>query len=320
MSWFERLAGFAETSPEAVRRSIVLDGEYMRFLGNDRRLRHGRLEVASLRELRARGGVSKGPTLVRHVVANVVDLHADPSNQGAVFQVASQFNLLEMAHPSRTPEHGLACYEDDHTQGPACAMAAGAGTIYRNYFVPVEGQIGQSSANQIDCLAEVGALLGNDGGRLWEMRNGYALASEEGLREIGARLAKGECDAIREALRVGVQWDAQVTIDGCTHTVSQVYGSALPVAYCRHPQALWEPFARLILEASYDATLSAAAHNASPVVYLTLLGGGAFGNAVNWIVEAMEWALRRHARSGLEVAIVSYRARNAQVDAMIGRL
>ncbi|MCB1263648.1 MAG: hypothetical protein KDB56_03485 [Mycobacterium sp.] len=36
-----------------------------------------------------------------------------------------------------TPERGLARYAGDPTQGPACAMAAGAATIHRNYLVPV---------------------------------------------------------------------------------------------------------------------------------------------------------------------------------------
>ena len=65
-------------------------------------------------------------------------MHADPELDGALFQVASQFNLLEMTGPSATPEDGVTRYSADHTQGPACAIAAGAATIYRNYFAPVE--------------------------------------------------------------------------------------------------------------------------------------------------------------------------------------
>jgi len=32
-------------------------------------------------------------------------------------------------------KHGVTRYQHDHTQGPACAIACGAATIYRNYFV-----------------------------------------------------------------------------------------------------------------------------------------------------------------------------------------
>ena len=142
-----------------------------------------------------------------------------------------------------------------------CAIAAGAGTIYRNYFAPVNGLIGQTEANQIDCLADMGIALGNSGGRLWEMRNGYALASYGGLRELGERIQRStesQLDELRRLLRIGVQWNAQVTLDGCRHTVSQTYCSALPVAYCDHPATLWAGFAGLVLEASYEATLCAA--------------------------------------------------------------
>jgi hypothetical protein len=49
-------------------------------------------------------------------------MHRLPENAGALFQVASQFNLLEMVSPSVTPEDGVTRYQDDHTQGPACAI------------------------------------------------------------------------------------------------------------------------------------------------------------------------------------------------------
>ncbi|MCK5683507.1 hypothetical protein KAJ27_05280 [bacterium] len=55
-----------------------------------------------------------------------------------MFQVASQFNLLEMVSPGVTPEEGVGRYEHDHTQGPACAIACGVGTIYRNYFEAIQ--------------------------------------------------------------------------------------------------------------------------------------------------------------------------------------
>ena len=55
-------------------------------------------------------------------------MHADSELGGALFQVASQFNLLEMAGPSVSPEDGVTRYGGDHTQGPACAIAAGGRT------------------------------------------------------------------------------------------------------------------------------------------------------------------------------------------------
>jgi hypothetical protein len=52
-------------------------------------------------------------------------MHRSPENAGATFQVASQFNLLEMVSPDVMPEDGVTRYEYDRTRGPACAIAAG---------------------------------------------------------------------------------------------------------------------------------------------------------------------------------------------------
>ena len=73
--------------------------------------------------------------------------------------LTSQFNMLEMVGPGVTPEDGVARYAYDRTQGPACAIAAGAATIYRNYLAPVAGGIGQTADRQIDGLADIGGEL-----------------------------------------------------------------------------------------------------------------------------------------------------------------
>jgi hypothetical protein len=218
-----------------------------------------------------------------------------------------------MTGPDVTPEDGVGIYEYDQTQGPACAIAAGAGTIQRNYFVRVNGQTGQSAGNQVDCLADLGAELANTGSRLWEMRNGYTLASQRGLAEIARRLrasSESELDRLRGLLRIGIQWHTQVTLGECKHTVSQAYCSALPVGYSDLPAPLWEPFARLVLEAAYVATFCAAVLNAasggSRKLFLTLVGGGAFGNKPDWIVGGIQRALSLHREADLDVAIVSY--------------
>ena len=178
----------AEESPEQVRANLSVDGQVLQSRVNGKTLVCGELETPSLADLRQRvqaSGYKTGAMTVREVVANVQKLHTNAANADALFQVASQFNLLEMTGPEVTPEEGVGIYEHDRTQGPACAIAAGAGTIYRNYFAPVHGQTGQSATNQIDCLADIGAALGNTENHLWDMRNGYALLSYDGLVKIG---------------------------------------------------------------------------------------------------------------------------------------
>ena len=327
MTWFESLTGFPETSPDAVRDKLRVDGETLTSLANGKAYTCGRLETPSLGELRDRVEGSQhtpGRLSLREAVADVTALHEDTANAGATFQVASQFNLLEMVGPEVTPERGVGIYEYDRTQGPACAIAAGAGTVYRNYFADVNGQTGQSADNQFDCLADLGAALGNAGQRLWQMRNGYALASQEGLIEIARRLgtpSEEGLDPLRQRLRIGVQWNTQVTVRGATHTVTQAYCSALPVAYSQHPADLWEPFARLVLEAAYEATVCAAIlnarHTGNKRLYLTRLGGGAFGNRTTWISDSITRALRLYQDWNLEVAIVSYRRSNPSVQQLV---
>lgn len=327
MSWFETLSGFREESPEQVRKNLVVEGNRLKSLVNGKIWTCGTLETPSLGELRQRVAAVASPTgrlRLLSAVGNVQTMHTDAANAGAMFQVASQFNLLEMAGPQVTPERGVAIYEHDHTQGPACAISAGAGTIYRNYFAPVNGQTGQSADNQIDCLADLGVALGNDDGRLFKMQNGYVITTRPALEEIDATLLKADeadRDRLRKVLRIGLHWQTEVTLDNAGHLVSQAYCSALPVAYSDIPAQYWESFARLVLEASYEATLAAAASNAqqngSNRLFLTTLGGGAFGNKKVWILDAIKRALDLYRRHNLEVYIVSYGSADPEILRLI---
>ena len=327
MTWFENLTGCVEESPEFVREHLFISERQLCSRLNGRSWLCGELETPTLAQLRERvrhRNRNLGPISVHEIVANVQDLHRDRVNENAVFQVASQFNLLEMTSPGVTPECGVGIYEDDFTQGPACAIAAGAGTIYRNYFVDVNGRIGQTANNQIDCLSGIARLLDNSQQRLWRMANGYALPSPGGLEEINRKLEnmdEAALDAVRQALQIGLHWDTQVTLDDASHTVSQAYCSAMPVAYTRHAQELWAPLAKLILEAAYEATICAAIFNANRNrnnrLFLTLLGGGAFGNNPDWIMGAIRRSLELYLDSGLAVAVVSYGLSNRSVRRLV---
>ncbi len=315
--WFKELTGFQEESPDQVRNHFRVDGEYLRALANGRSFCFGKLEIPSLQELRAQTKylpLPKGKLKFQEYVGDVQELHLDVANKNSVIQVASQFNLLEMVSPNVTPEMGIDRYENDPTQGPACAIACGAGTIWRNYFVEVDGKPGQSATRQIDTMRDMGIALGNEDGSLWQMQNGYLLPSKEGLERINTRLSQSNAasrDALKQLYRVGVQWNTEVTLNNAGHTVTQVYASALPVAYTNFTDEQWEPFARLILEAAYESTLHTALLNLQQTgnnkVYLTLLGGGAFGNRLKWIYDTMKMALHRFRDYPLDVSIVSYR-------------
>lgn len=324
MDWFERITGFREGDPEGVRARLFVDGDQLVSRVDGSRHGIGRFEVPTLAQLRRRLADAGPPpgtrTQVRGVVGDARAMHLDPAWVGALFQVASQFNALEMVSPMVTPEQGVTRYEGDATQGPACAMAAGAATIWRNHFMPLGGRIGQSADCQLDTLSGLGAALsaalGQPVSALWSMRNGYALARPEGLQAITSWL-QGQDEPARDRLRgeLAVAWHRDVEVTdappGARPRVSQIFCSALPVAYTPIPPARWAAFAQLVLEAAYEATLCAAAlqrrGGGSGRVLLTRLGGGAFGNADEWIDRATARALERTAREGLEVGLVSFR-------------
>lgn len=326
MDWFERLTGFRERSYEDTRARLVVEGHQLRSLKNGHSYGIGTLELASLQSLRDRVLESTGKPgrlTLRNVEGNLATMHEQPEYKGALFQVASQFNLLETSSEKITPEQGVTRYQDDHTPGPACAVAAGAATLYRNFFVPIAGASGQTSERQLDTLADLGARLGREIGcpveSLWTMHNGYAMCTADGLTSIRDYLAAAhsdEIDELRGLLRVGVHSDVEVTsFEGTPRPfVSQVFCAALPVAHVkpRLPVSLWQPFAKLILEAAYEATLWAAVLQAerggSNTLLLTRLGGGVFGNDDAWIDAAIHRALTEAHGFGLDVVLVSYDA------------
>lgn len=318
--WFERLTGFREETYERTRSRLAIDGAELVSTVNGARYAVGELSLPTLAELRDRVEIRKGQrSTVRCVTGEARAMHGEPELEGALFQVASQFNLLEMTGPGVTPEDGVTRYSSDHTQGPACAIAAGAATIYRNYFAPVDGEVGQTRDSQIDALADVGQALSTKLGRpvsdLWDMRNGYALCSREGLEAITRLLADGD-DGLRDDLRaqlaIGLHRNVEVTDvrESARRHVSQAFCSALPVAYGSGRSTAWEAFARLVLEATYEATLLAAVDQTSAgrsnIVLLTRVGGGAFGNADEWIDDAIVRAVGIVEHAGLDIRLVSH--------------
>src|ERR1700761_4068910 len=143
--WFEALTGFREGPYEETRANLAVADGRLHSLVNGRSWAIGEFEMVSLAELRARAAKIRrrhGRPKVSLVQGDVRQLHAAPEYAGALFQVASQFNALEMAGPDVTPENGVTRYIYDQTQGPACALAAAPATIYRNYFVPLDDGAG----------------------------------------------------------------------------------------------------------------------------------------------------------------------------------
>ena len=310
MSWFEKLTGFPELSADDVRNNLKCDGTRLISFANHQTFEAGDFSTPTLANLRSATTPQTGFQLsISELVGDIRSIHQDEHNADAVIQVASQFNCLEMAAPDLVPEDGVGIYEYDLTQGPACAICAGAGTIYRNYFVDMNGSPGQRRDQQIDCLSELSEYFGGD---RWTMENGYCFPTLQGLTSIENQLARcneQELDLIRGMLKVGVQSKTQVTLDQATHLVTQVFCSGLPISYSEIPASRWNHFPQLILDATYEATFRVALANQEVTgcnkLFLTLIGGGVFGNELDWILSAIRRSLNLFASANLDVSIVS---------------
>jgi len=315
-SWFRNLFGFDEMGYRETRGQFKVRDGTMSCEANGAEFFVGPFEVLSLGELRSRlehslSGADHdalGPLTFQHIVGDAKELHAKRCNAHSVFQVASQFNCLEMRDSSLTPQDGITQYALDRTQGPVCALSCPAATVYRNYFA-IDGD-GQAGSGQIDCLSGVGELLDNTGQQYWKMQNGYCLPAEGGIKNVSDALGDSEmAAACRARLQVGIHWDTDVK--SRSHRVCQVFCSALPVGYSKVDVADWAVFAQVVLEGAYEATLAAAAVLASErrarvKVFLTAIGGGAFRNQTKWITAAIRRALRVHAKSPLDVRLVHH--------------
>ncbi|MFT4538540.1 MAG: hypothetical protein ACI841_003815 [Planctomycetota bacterium] len=332
MMWFEALFGFPEASYAESRSQFRVLGNRLHSRVNDRSFRIGEFSTPRLEDLRAKGRAtgSRGvPRITHEAVDDVLELHAQQQNRGALFQVASQFNCLEFSHPGVTPEEGVTGYVYDLTQGPACSLASAAGTVFRNYFAPVRGSQGQTWDNQIDNLEDLSAALGRPD-EYWSVRNGYTSSTPQRLAALRHALEGRDREQLLGQLRIGIQYEVGVDfIDRFTQVdsesgavVSQAFCSAISCSYTNLDNHEWEPLARLVLDATYEATLWAAAVNAAREhgtnkVWLTFIGGGVFGNDFEWIADAIGRAIGQVSGIDLDIRIAHYRNINSELEVMI---
>ena len=115
MDWFEALTGFRERSYAETRAKLKVEGSRLHSVVNGKNYGIGDLELVPLQTLRERVKSAAGPRgrlKVSIARGDVRKMHHSPENAGALFQVASQFNLLEMVGPSVTPEDGITRYKE----------------------------------------------------------------------------------------------------------------------------------------------------------------------------------------------------------------
>ena len=222
-----------------------------------------------------------------------------------------------MVGPSVTPEAGIRDIITTKHKAPLVRLPVVPAQVTK-LFCPIDWAGGQTASLQVDTMKNLETALG---GNLWMMRNGYLLPTSDTLHSISGRL-KDTPEQWMEHIQIGIHKNVQVTIGSDPNQiVQQLYCSAMPVSYSGiHPQ-LWEPLGRLVLNAAYELSVRFAVEHAeqtgSKTLFLTLLGGGAFGNPTVWITDAILRALKIVEFSGLDVVVVSYGRSQPAVQDMI---
>lgn len=344
-SWFGKMFGFEETLPSIKKFLTVVDrADGKQVLKSSAKPEEefavGDFQTPALKTLRMEGAAlpRTGALKLSHVAAtDVFTEHHRPDNRDAMFQAASQFNCLEFASPSAVPENGVTGYMYDNTQGPACALAAAPGTVFRNYFCKMpDGTEGQTKHNQLNNLDGVLKALGPEAAALIRVNNGYVDSSADDLIKTNELIDKVIAaspegrEALVGELKIGVHSEVEVPFAerysvlprAERSKVSQAYCSALSIAYSRGGLDVWAPLATIVLDGTYEATLWAAAiekakGTGSGVVYLTFIGGGVFGNSQEWIDEAIAKACVKLSDIDLDVRVCHYRRVDPAVQADI---
>lgn len=285
MNWFEEIFGFYE-SQSNIDKYITIKNNILSNSLNHKSHDIGDFSTLSLGELKLKlNDKHKGVSNYKEIFGNVKDLHLNPSNNNSLFQVASQFNLLEMVNPNITPSQGITRYIDDRTQGPICAMCCAFSTLYRNYFT------------NINTLDSVQSILSKP---YWNMINGYTIFNTD----IGLDIELIEkYNIIKDNIKFGIHLNADVV--NTNHKVSQIFCSAIPVSYNKNIFNL-DLVSKIVLESAYEATFILSIITNKPV-YITLLGGGAFGNKYSIIQEVIKTAFNKYKDYNLDVTLVNYK-------------
>jgi hypothetical protein len=178
----------------------------------------------------------------REINADVKKLHANSKLAGSLFQVASQFNSLEMATPDHTPEMGITIYQHDRTQGPFCAMACPTGTLYRNNFMMNisrdKSWEPQTETNQINTLETIIKKFKDSSYKVnFVVKNGYILpATIADSNKLNTLLDNPYAlEQMVDDVNYVIQEDVPVLLETnkeTPHKVSQIYCSGFPLAYC----------------------------------------------------------------------------------------
>lgn len=246
---------------------------------------------------------------------DVAAFQADPENDGAVFQVASNFNGLETVHQNQDITTQLITdYTGDPTQGPSASISAAPGLIFRRYFLFYnkdksvaewgQNKIGERQVNFLETITN-------------QKKQNLPTMSKAGYVQFTNTLRMPNDDDFNQ-IKIGYHAQTAVTFgarSGNQHLVvsqpypiiDQVFAAAADFggtngALKNNPIA--QAWAQTILNAAYQGALHCTFVRNRKKVFLTLMGGGVFQNDFSWICNAITRMKNFIVKSGLEVTLI----------------
>jgi hypothetical protein len=224
-----------------------------------------------------------------------------------VFQAASNFNAVESTSESIPPDRTFFStnYIYDDTQGPAASISAGAAAITRvhaPFYDPATAPSDwrQTANHQINLLDddEVAAHI--------PVVNGYAVL-RKGLPEFPSVGSSGY-ERLLRSTRIAYHRSVQVTTSGISEAtednagcyvavdnttnqrIDQIFVAALNIEEVTnyHLDSQQDNLRqKFVLQSAFDGTYLGAIVNRRKHLYLTLIGGGVFGNNIKYIWNAI---------------------------------
>lgn len=229
----------------------------------------------------------------------------NPKKPKSMFQVASNFNGIETIDEEATPETEdfTTNYIYDHTQGPGASVSAGPAAIARVFAAyyddrnPAQEWAQRGLKHQVNMLAGVRDH--------YRVVNGYVV-NFDGQKDVTQPLpdtSERGLDSIAGKVQLCVHENADVTFGARyydnddndymavlkdPHRINQVFTAAMNLRQGANGKANQmlpdSPIkSKALLRASYMGSYLAAINTGCESLYLTLIGGGAFGNDLNII-------------------------------------
>lgn len=247
---------------------------------------------------------------------DALTMQSHPSNDGATYQAASNFNALEFVGPSQTAADGVTDYIYDFTQGPYLALACPQSIVYRNYFCKHEND--SETIGQIDKEIE---LLGKTP---IPVRHGYAMINKsesEALSKSGFDWANEDNYHIAVHSNCPVFITRGSNLDSFKFPENQnianhVYVAAFNFYGCVCRTEFTMQLSQQLLTAEYKGTVLSGWENSIQMekegragakkLYLTLIGGGVFNNPSEVIANAILNCEQFIVDSGLEVSLICF--------------